>query len=933
MKAIRQTLCLRVILVFLTVAFVHFAQASDTPSQAPTNWVVSFQDDFQEGNVDQWNLESGWTLENDVSNFSLRGVGHGWARITVGSDWADYSLQTHVRLFSPDAGIHLNFRAADNGNRYAIRFDSGGTHLAKEMPVGSGVNVLAEYITPHAIGVWYNVEIIGTGAYLRVYVNGSLDIAYTDSNPITAGRIAFESLAGTNDVDDVVVRTVPPPAPDFRYTWLRSGGPIGGLGYDVRICPTNRAIMFVTDNPSGVNKSTDGGLSWRTCNSGISTRTGPSNDGTPVFCLTVDPNNPDIIWIGTQNAKGIYKSTDGGETWVRHDSGIAESTTISFRNFGINPTNSDNVFVGAEISTTTNGIEFNKTLGKIYCTTNGGVLWNAVWQGNNLVRFILFDKTNPATLYASTGIFDREAMNDIGEGLLKSTNGGAAWFAINNGISNRFAGFLEMHPQNSRILMAAAGNNAWSYPPNNLDGAVYRTTDGGDHWTAVLTNDLYTVVAYSPSNPNIVYAGSGAAFYRSANGGDTWQRFVRLDGAWGPPGVRPGVPISAVVDPTNSDSVFVNNYGGGNFKSTDGAQTWVDASKGYTGAFLHQVTMIPSNPAVVYTIGRSGPFVSTNSALNWTGLANAAANEAEWDTIVCHPTHPGEIIAADECQGVILLSTNSGMTWTEVFRQPLVNAAVTTNRHGFKAIAYAPSNPTILYGGMRVQRNTMTGSFPPSASYGIYKSTNSGSAWLVCTNGLNDSLLNINCLAIHPTNPAVVYAGTWKDGIYKTMNGGANWVRFSDGLGGTDVRALAIDPVTPETVYAGDNQNGAFLSTNAGATWVAMNLGLTTRAITSFAISANGRVLYATTEGEGMFRFTPDFEDDTISRITATPGKIGLDFMSHIGRTYDIEATSNLLSQDWQPVATNLSGIENTLSISNAPPGSQRFYRLKVLIP
>jgi len=43
--------------------------------------------------------------------------------------------------------------------------------------------------------------------------------------------------------------------------------------------------------------------------------------------------------------------------------------------------------------------------------------------------------------------------------------------------------------------------------------------------------------------------------------------------------VRPGVPISAVVDPTNSDSVFVNNYGGGNFKSTDGAQTWVDASK------------------------------------------------------------------------------------------------------------------------------------------------------------------------------------------------------------------------------------------------------------------------------------------------------------------------------------------------------------------
>jgi hypothetical protein len=119
------------------------------------------------------------------------------------------------------------------------------------------------------------------------------------------------------------------------------------------------------------------------------------------------------------------------------------------------------------------GIEFEKTKGKIYKTEDGGENWRCVWEGDNLARFVLFDPTNPNVLYASTGIFDREAYNDVGVGVLKSTDGGETWFPINNGIpdseGNRFVGFLEMHPTNPQVLFAASGMGprpgAFSEPP------------------------------------------------------------------------------------------------------------------------------------------------------------------------------------------------------------------------------------------------------------------------------------------------------------------------------------------------------------------------------------------------------------------------------------------------------------------------------------
>jgi photosystem II stability/assembly factor-like uncharacterized protein len=906
-------------------------------SQTPDAWTTLFQDDFEDGDANDWQVGRGWAVETEGGNHLFSGTGRNTTAIlTPGHDWSDYRLKVRVKLLDNAAHYgetQVSYRQSDNG-RYVVALWSGGLVLIRKR-LGSGQELASDGI-PHAFNTWQDLEIEGVGGRIRVYVNDALRLDVTDGDPLRYGRVALSVVDDSHvHFDDIRVVGEPPPAPPPGYTWTRTGGPSGGLGYDVRIHPTNKQIMFVTDNPSGVNKSTDGGNTWVQRNEGIATRSGPSLDGVPVFSLTIDPNNADIVWAGTQYARGVYKSVDGGESWTRKDNGIAEGNELSVRNFGIRPGNSNVVFAGVEITTGVMGVEFDKARGKIYKTVDGGESWRCVWEGDSLVRFVLFDPSNPNVLYASTGIFDREAYNDVGVGVLKSTDGGETWFQINNGIpeaeGNRFVGFLEMHPTNPQILFAAAGMGT-------RRGGVFRTTDGGASWQKVLSGEVMTVVTFSPSNPNVVYAGSGGAFYRSDDGGNNWQRFSKQEGGsyWGPPGVNAGFPISAVVDPDAPYTVFANNYNGGNFKSTDGGRSWANASEGYTGAHLHDIAVAAGNPAVVYTVGRSGPFRSYRGGEEWTGIAFAPALESEWAAVALHPADRRQVLVSDEFNGLLWKSTDGGNSWRTVFNHPEAGdpCPLVECRHGFRSIAYAPLNPNIVYAGMSRSRRTVDYGEFPGPSFGMFKSTDGGETWTEINNGLKTALINIHRIAVHPTNPDIVYIGTWKDGVFKTTDGGASWALKNNGLASADVRSLAIDPQNPEVLYAGlgegagvfkstdggelwsaantgidlvcpsyllpigrvqqgvsleppprrfvgtdyyvvpwtsiwdiaidpsdpqtlyaaDHASGVYLSTDGGAAWTPINEGLSTRAVTALAISSDGKVLYAATEGEGVFR-------------------------------------------------------------------------------
>jgi len=797
-------------------------------SYSQSAWDTLFYDDFTGGSSENWTLEEEWQVVQSGDNYFLKGLNHHWARCNTGGLWSDYGFTSKIRIVSET--MHINFHVGDEW-RYFLGFSKDGFYLDKQ--VGDQFFNLADQPLSVTEGVWHSVEIIILGKTILVSLNGELQLQYYDEDVLPKGSIAFETLEGAEfDIDSVLIEGEMVYEPPEGYNWFRTGGPIGGLGYDIRIHPFEKRIMFVTDNPSGINKSTDGGATWIQKNSGISVFSGAANDGIPIFSLTIDPSNPGIVWSGTQNSKGIFKSVDGGETWEQKDNGVTEGNEISFRGFAIHPENSDIVLAAAEIGTIYQGIEFNKTKGKIYKTIDGGETWYPVWNGDNLARVLLFDYLHSDTIYCSTGIFDREAYNsDIasgilgGVGILRSYDGGENWDTVNTGIDNLYLGFLEMHPENPQILYAAASNNATSYPPNNSYGGIYKTEDGCDHWQKLIDSpESYGAVAISRSNPDIVYAiGSGA--YRSDNAGGSWTKLDETK-KWGPPGIFPGFVISTVVDPENPDIVWVNNYGGGNFLSTDGGITWKNSSKGYTGANLRDISICFSNPYQCYVAGRSGPFVTYSGGNDWPGINyNYSLNESY--TIEAFPDDPNMLLAANDGDGAIQKSVDGGMNWTQKYKHPLANEADPNSRYCFRDIAISLANPDIVYGGTGKVINV--GLIDPSGeeSLGMYKSTDRGENWSEINNGLETTSKTVNTIAVHPANPDIVYIGTYTSGIYRTVNGGSGWVPANNGLPFSDVRSIAIDPLHPDTLYAGSgNGTGMARSFDGGNSWYSINEGV-----------------------------------------------------------------------------------------------------------
>ena len=883
---------------------------------------VLFQDDFSSGNAARWQLDPGWQVASDGANYLLTGSGHSFAR-PGSSNWSSYSLKTKVRLVEASSALHLNYRS-QGCERYFIGFNTGGLHLSKTYPCDTHTQLAAAGAVIET-GRWYSVEVSGSQGNFKVYLDGVLMIDYTDPAPILNGATAFEVLTDAPvQFDDVVAATDEPLSPT---PWVHTGGPLGGLGYDVRISPANKKRMYVTDNYAGVGVSDDGGENWLPANNGITIRGGNTGDAINIFSLTVDPNNPDIVWAGTfgEGASfGVFKSTDGGASWTAKTSGMTLDNDIAmvFRGFTVQNGNSNVVYAQAEIPTTVQGWEFNRVKGRVYKTTNGGESWQLVWQGNNLARYLIIDPGNPELLYLSTGIFDREAFNSDcakgvygGLGVLKSANGGLTWSPANSGLTDLYVGSLRMHPANPQILFAATGSYSCTGGDTSAPvSGLFRTSDGGASWTKVLGNDIFTTVNFSPSSPDTVYAGSAAAFYRSQNGGQSWSRLTQPSGvSWGPPGVRAGVPIDVTVDPTDPLELYANNYGGGVFRSRDGAESWSVWSRGFSGADVHQVHIPADSPSTVLAIGRSGPFKSANYGVDWTGIANGdAAPFGEWNAVATDPAHPGTILISDEHQGVIFLSADGGASFSEVLRHPDANADDPAGRQGFKALAFAPTSPGTVYAGLSKDRGSFLGSSPQGTA--IYKSQNGGGTfapipslldgvnvrnlvvdpanantiWAATTNGVYRSIdgaqswsrleglgsKNIETLAIDPLQPGFIVAGEIFGGIWKSTNGGATWSGpLNSGFDSPNpyISALVLDPVHAGTLFAGDLYSGVYRSQDAGENWAPFpdwkRSGMTIRAVKDLAISA--KVMYAATQGGGVFRF------DRLYGLTLSSGGTG----------------------------------------------------------
>lgn len=653
-------------------------------------------------------------------------------------------------------------------------------------------------------------------------------------------------------------------AEDVLGEWKKVGGPIGGLGYNVRYRPDDPSVFFVTDAWSGLQRSTNWGMDWSGANEGIPAGWGPSSDAIPVFAFAIDPNDNDILWAGTTDGGGLFKSVDGGDSWVKTDNGIdlepdPELPGITIRHIAVEPGNSSVVYVMGEIPTGKPGDEFERVRGFIYRSTDGGASFTMLREFASLTRWLFIDPNDTARLLLTSGIFDREADTDDpgfasgrGLGIFSTSDGGSNWSAANVGFDNKksfFVGGAAVHPKDPATFVVATGNNN-DLGQKGIPGAVYRSTDGGDNWTEVTPKvtpfgsethrDSFTAVAFAPSDPSIVYVGSELAIYRSSDGGLTWTRYAGAGGApYGPPGVRSGFPIDMVVDPNNPNVLYVNNYGGGVFKSSDGAQSWVSWSRGYTGADIHAVAVrpLPHHRRNIMANGRSGIFSSSNGGADWTGLGFGPAVLNEGVGCVYDPADSTgrTLLVADGHEGSILRSTNDGACWTSTLT---FGSSGPGDRHGARDIVFAPGNSSIVYAGfMAAGLFADPHDFTYPESKGIYRSTDGGLSWSARNTGLptGAQARNVAGIAVSHQDPNKLYIALREGGVYRSTNGGGSWTAVNgtlpDGESWEDIYevqqpirrssilSVAVDPTDDETVYIGTNLFGIYKSTDGGGSW------------------------------------------------------------------------------------------------------------------
>lgn len=863
---------------------------------------VLFADDFEHGSA-SWRLQPPWAIVGDGSDHVLSGSQHVWAFLVGGDQLGDVqSFESRIRLES--GSLHVCYRIAPSGGtRYYVRLEPAGITLhkssLKQPPPPTGHlwehRQLGVGTTSVTLGVWHTLRIVGVGSHLEVWWDGVQQIACTDDdNPLPAGTIAYESLPETTrvDVDDVVLTGASPSGP----VWTFTGGPRGGIGYDLAIDPRDARVIWVTDAFAGAHQSTDGGSTWTARNRGITARSGPAGEAIPIFSLTIDRGQPDTIWVGTMGMRGVFKSTDGGATWAEMDNGIATQPGMEIRSFTVDPRDSNVVYCGGNYLA---DAVTRKYRGFIYKTTDGGASWSLLVEPGALVRWIILDPTNPDVVYASTGIFDRYAVQ--AEGVLKSTDAGTTWTHVNEGLTTLAVGALTMHPTNPQVLLAGTGKaSGITDSPDEINGGVFKTTDGGAHWRQVdpihASGNMelrFSAIAFSPSNPSIVYATTGYIILRSTDGGETWATYHMPDD-----GEFYGQPIAMVVHPTDPDTIYVNGYGGGVFTSTDGGKSWQDASKGYTGNQVWAIAVDPEDPEYVAVGSKNGTHRSTDGGDHWQGR-NRSPDRYPWTlnlpSLAIDPTDRETWLLGDYSWGTIFRTTDGGASWHGVL-SPLATDASTFNWRSVHAIVFAPSQPATVYAATGIALNHVT---HDTRGHGVFKSTDGGLSWSAANTGLEGTSLNALSVAVHPDDPDTVYVGLLLEGVYRSMDGGAHWQPARSGLLAPEIRSLAVDPLHPDivlagaenggmwrstdggaswkqsgvgmapeasvravvfdrahpgVVYAGSQSSGVHRSSDGGLTWTLMSTGLTNRAVNALALTADGLHLYAATEGNGVYR-------------------------------------------------------------------------------
>lgn len=696
-------------------------------------------------------------------------------------------------------------------------------------------------------------------------------------------------------------KTAAPPPPTFDATifeglkWRNIGPFRGGRANAVSGLPGNDQVFFAGYTGGGLWKTIDAGISWHNISDGFF-KTGS------VGAIAVSEADPNVIYVGmgehairgvmTSYGDGVYKSTDGGKTWK--NVGLEKTRHIS--DVVIHPSNPEIVFVAAQ--GTAHGP--NEDRG-IFKSSDGGNTWKKVLyvDANTGAASLSMDFTNPRILYAATWEHRRlpwqVQSGGPGCSLWKSVDGGDTWSKINTGLPAEMGkigvSVSRANPQRVYAIIEAEKSVA----------GLYRSDNGGDTWAHMTNNALltsrswyYTEVEADPVNADVVYV-LNSPLTKSIDGGKNFSvvpvRHIDTHDLW----INPKYPNNMILgddggaeitydggkswstqdnQPTSqfyrviTDAVFPYKVYGGQQDNTSVIiasrnnfigltdKDW-SIGPGCESAF---VAFDPNNPVLLYGGCYQGIIDVLNTADGHVKdirqyPANILAYDAKdmkyrfnWNAPLIASPHDYSTIYHGG--NVLFKTTNGGLSWEEISpdltrndssKQGPGGAPITNEGAGgenYNTLSYVIES-------VHEQGVIYTGS-----DCGLVHITkDGGKTWKNITPaGLPESLIQSIEVSPHDKGTVFIAATRYKFNDYsnmsfKTTDYGKTWTKIDAGVEKDDfIKVIREDRKVKDLLYAGA-ERGFYVSFNGGTNWQKLQLNLPIVPVTDITFAENDLVI------------------------------------------------------------------------------------------
>ena len=670
----------------------------------------------------------------------------------------------------------------------------------------------------------------------------------------------------------------------------RSIGPYrAGNVYAVAGVPGDPTVYYIGTPEGGVWKTTDGGTVWRPI---FDAEHVPS-----IGAVAVAPSNPDIVYVGTGDPSGwsftpgdgVYRSNDSGATWQR----VGLDATKYITALTVDPHDPDVVLVGA-LGARQFGGGANTARG-IYRSTDGGRTWLHVLYVDAYtgVTGMSVDQSDPRIVFATVqrsafGVSRaaRDSLAPVGAGIYKSTDGGASWTAVTGrGLPAAARGFdvaVASGTDGRRVYAEAqgAGRDA---------GGLFRSDDGGETWE-LATRQLLSAggsIYVDPKNPDVLYL-MGTARYRSTDAG---RHVEAYKGSAGGDDAR-----DLWIDPQNPRRMLMGVDQGPTI-TVDGGETWTPWYNLPNGQFYRVSTdnhfpyrvcapqqdsgtacvlsrsdfgeirdedwapvagfedgfivTDPTNDRWVYTQGWYHVLRRFDRETGQVAVLYTPTPEDHFGgapPLAFSPQNPRVLYMAAQ---YVLVSRDSARTWRHI-------SPDLTRARGADTVQLASFGRRLRPSIQALAPSTVApGEIWVGTSNGLIQLTrDGGTSWRDVTPPDMPARAAVSVLDASHHSAGAAYAAVTAFGddhpyIYRTSDFGRTWQEIVSGLpDDAAVRTVREDPVDPELLYAG-TVTGAWVSFDRGDHWRSLQLNLPTTVVSDMtvhgndlAISTYGRALW-----------------------------------------------------------------------------------------